>query len=214
MGNLRDITGKRYGQLIVLGHIGKTANKKYIWECLCDCGNKVNIPDAHKLKSGVTLSCGCLGNGSHYMSYSSEYGVWSGMVQRCTNPSHTKYHNYGGRGIGIDDGWDASFELFYADMGPRPSSGHTIERRDTNGNYSKENCYWTDDLSMQSFNQRRSKANKSGRTGVRKFRDSGKWVAEITVDYKTITLGYFKDFDLACFVREEAELKYYGFIKE
>ena len=64
------------------------------------------------------------------------------MRQRCHNPKNKKYHLYGGRGITVCDEWKESFEAFYRDMGPRPSPEHSIDRRDNNKGYSKENCRW------------------------------------------------------------------------
>jgi len=63
------------------------------------------------------------------------------MKTRCLYEKSSEYHNYGGRGITVCDSWIASFEAFYADMGPRPP-GLWIERRDNNGNYEPSNCYW------------------------------------------------------------------------
>jgi hypothetical protein len=75
-------------------------------------------------------------------TYRPEYAAWKNMKTRCYNENHNEYHRYGGRGITVCDRWRNSFEAFYADMGSRPSSFHSIDRRNNDGNYEPDNCRW------------------------------------------------------------------------
>lgn len=70
-----------------------------------------------------------------------EYRSWQMMKNRCLNPKCMDFHRYGGRGILVDERW-ATFDGFLADMGRKPTPKHTLERRDNNGNYTKQNCFW------------------------------------------------------------------------
>lgn len=81
-----------------------------------------------------------------------EYGSWRSMITRCRNPKHTSYHNYGARGITVCERW-MEFENFVQDMGKRPSSDYSIERKKNNLGYCPENCYWAT-MKTQSNNTR------------------------------------------------------------
>jgi hypothetical protein len=80
------------------------------------------------------------------------YTIWQGMRRRCRTPSNNAWANYGGRGITICPEWD-SFSRFVADMGPRPTNLHSIDRIDCDGNYEPGNCRWAT-RKQQQRNQR------------------------------------------------------------
>lgn len=212
------LVGDRVGRLTVKEKVGKAKNGCLIWLCTCECGGTIEV-QASSLNSGLTRSCGCLYKETrltckktHGRSSTREYNSWTGMKQRCYYEGHDYFKDYGGRGIAVCDEWINSFEKFYEDMGECPR-GMSIERKDPNGNYCKENCIW-DTASNQGFNKNLRPNNTSGRTGVYFHKDSGKWAASITKDYISIHLGIFDTYEDAVHARVEAELKLYGKIKD
>lgn len=93
---------------------------------------------------------------THGMSYAPEFAAWRKAKDRCFNPRCPTYRLYGARGITVCDRWRESFEAFFADMGPRPSAKHSLDRINNDGPYSPENCRWATQR-QQVLNQRNAR---------------------------------------------------------
>lgn len=130
--------GKRFHRLVVLAEAPMRTRRH--WLCRCDCGNEKEIM-AKIVLSGGAQSCGCLRT-KHGGIGRSEYRVWMGMRVRCTSPTAASYKNYGGRGITVCAEWATDFARFLADVGPRPSMKHSLDRIDNARGYEPGNVRW------------------------------------------------------------------------
>lgn len=149
MGKAKDITSQKFGRLTAIKCVGINNHHKFLWECLCECGNKKIVPTG-ALISGNTKSCGCLHseklieqNKTHNASKTLLYKIWCAMKERCLNEKSKYYNHYGGRGIEISGIWINSFENFrdWAMLNGY-QEGLSIERKNVDGNYEPNNCCW------------------------------------------------------------------------
>lgn len=171
-----DIAGQRFGRLVALTRNGQDTNGAWLWDCQCDCGRTITTSGS-RLRRGRVQSCRCISREmtsqrvkTHGMSLRSEYRIWQGMKERCHNPVSTSYPRYGAQGVVVCERWRDSFENFIADVGPRPSSLHTIDRYpDTKGPYSPDNCRWA---------TRREQQNNLSSNRVITFRGKSMTVAQ------------------------------------
>lgn len=158
MGQCIDITGLRFGKLIVIERSFPNVDGSAMWRCKCDCGNEV-VVKSHLLRTGHTNSCGCYlkdyrrsmvkhGYGKHN-KYDRLYRVWQSIRRRCYGTSSKSYRWYGAKGVKMCDEWNDytkfrewAYSHGYDENAPKLHC--TIDRINPYGNYEPDNCRWVD----------------------------------------------------------------------
>lgn len=190
MGKFIDLTGQRFGRLLVLHYNGGIKYRAYWW-CRCDCGTEDSI-QGKLLRNGHTSSCGCLHreqladrqrtHGHTVKEKASRtYESWAAMVQRCTNPTNPLYANYGAVGITVCDRW-LKFENFLADVGERPPSMSLDRFPNIEGGYEPGNVRWA-----TRTEQARNKTNNVNITHNGLTLTIAGWAERLGISQKTIT---------------------------
>lgn len=170
-----DFTPETFGRLTSIGpkfllSVPYMTDRMQYQVFRCECGNELVVPFP-RVRTGETRSCGCLHKdqlrerafihgSTRNRKVTPEYEAWRGVITRCEDKNKPQYPDYGGRGITVCDRWrepnGQGFINFLDDMGERPSKGHSIDRKDNNGNYEPANCRWAT-RSEQAQNKRNTR---------------------------------------------------------
>jgi hypothetical protein len=145
-----DLSGQRFGRIVVVRFSHVQAGHFTMWLARCDCGTALTLRGT-SLTSGNTHQCtncqriAAKGNQlarkhGHSSHPSPTYESWKAMLARCYTPTNASWEHYGGKGIKVCDRWH-DFRNFLADMGERPL-GKTLHRIDSNKDYEPGNCMW------------------------------------------------------------------------
>jgi hypothetical protein len=110
------------------------------WFCRCSCGTE-KVVESWKLKThpGGCVKCKSIKHGKHK---SVEYKAWASAKNRCHNPKHRDFQNWGGRGIKMCKEWQESFQAFLNHVGPKPPKQCVLDRINNDKGYEPGNVRW------------------------------------------------------------------------
>ena len=184
-----NLTGQRYGRLVVLEESPIRKRHSVSWICKCDCGNITKPLSSDLLRRGHIKSCGCystevrsLTHKKHGKCGSRIYASYRDMLNRCYLTTRKSYKDYGGRGITVCDEWKDSFQAFYEwAIANGYAEGLTIDRIDNDGNYEPSNCRWATDVE-----QGNNKRNNRLLTYEGKTLSLSQWAKEKRINVTTL----------------------------
>lgn len=215
MRKVEAVIGEKYYYLTVvsLAFMKRSATRNISFVSVqCDCGiiKDVNFRD---LRASKIKSCGCKASEltskavtTHGLTQDPLYEVWASMKKRCDNPNTCKYCDYGGRGIAYQESW-FGFESFHEDMSSGYQEGLELDREDTNGNYTKENCRWVTP-GTNCHNRRKRKGSKCLSIGV--CMKESKFRAQLSYEGSTVFRETFLTEQEAAQAYDDASEQYYG----
>lgn len=153
-----ELVGRKFGKLVLVRilkrrRIQPSGQTKKLGLFQCECGKRL-VVGISAVSRGNIVSCGHTRETRNKLSESPEYFAWISAMKRCNQRSHKQWSDYGGRGITFCKRWH-DFNMFFLDMGKKPSPKHSIDRIDNDGNYEPSNCRWATN-SEQKRNTRNS----------------------------------------------------------
>lgn len=191
---VNDLTNQRFGKLVVIERKGSDSKGQALWLVRCDCGTE-KIVRGHDLKGGVK-SCGCsrktsTGLYKHGLSGTREHSIWRAIQDRCYNKNNKSYHFYGERGIKVCDEWINDFVSFYNWCHKNGyNDSLTIDRIDTNCDYSPNNCRWVDRVAQANNTRRNVYVTINGET-----KSIPDWSRIFGVNYRSVHTRIQKGWD-------------------
>lgn len=109
------------------------------------------------------------------------YYCWMSMRNRCHNPKHISYKDYGAKGVIVCERWYNSYVDFIEDVGERPSEHHSIDRMDSTGNYEPSNCKWSTRVE-----QARNKSNNRMVTYKGETKCVSQWCEDLSLNFNLV----------------------------
>lgn len=234
MSALKDLTGQRFGRLVVVrqaeDYVAPSGRRFTQWVCNCDCGTQGVVKLGSNLTSGFTKSCGCIQKESgiavkKYNEYdlSGNYGIgytfkgeefyfdledYDLIKEHCWHIDKKGYVKTSRFDI---EGKECGMQMHRLIMNLHDDDlyvDHIHGNKTRNDNRKSNLRIVTDSQNM--MNRCVHKNNKTGVAGVRWHKYHNKWVAVISANKKRIHLGYYDNFEDAVKARKEAEKKYFG----
>lgn len=180
-----EMIGKTFGRLHVVSRAPSGPGWKSKFMCRCDCGNpSLVLKDGHHLRKAKMPSCGCeKSRVARELKQKDGYSnhpfarLHKAIMRRCHSPNDANYHKYGARGIYVCEKWQdrgAFCTDALAEMGPRPSPAHSIDRIDTFRGYEPGNVRWAT-YKEQSRNSRRSCLDENDVVAILAMHETGRF---------------------------------------
>ena len=212
MGALKDLTGRRFGRLVVLHRNGSDKHKNAMWLCKCDCGNECSVAGA-SLWRGCTRSCGCYRKTNRYEQDGNVAKIYlaNGAVVLIDADDIELVSKYqwgiiGGYARTAIDGRTTSMHRLIM----KEPKGLVVDHINHNGLDNRKSNLRVCTQSNNAMNRKKAINNTSGYIGVIFKKDCNRWEAFIRAEGKRKYLGLFATPELAYEARKEAEEKYFG----